>query len=445
MYCSVTEAAALWRPVLDAMTEAIADVGSPLPAPDLRLQVLDMLSDGIWITEIDGEVLYRNAAGAAMEKLYWSRAGRVGTLEDVVFNEDILNQLREQGRGSAECHLEADEFTESDVSSVFMDMQALRDSAGEIMALFFHARDVSREWERERILQNSNIEIEHAYLRLKQTQAQLLQAEKMASIGQLAAGVAHEINNPIGYVHSNLGTLQIYVRGLMRLVDAYDHLANELSRDNVEAVAAIHTVAEEIDYAFMREDLPQLLMESREGIERVKQIVLDLRDFSHGGQGEPDEWTIADLHRGLETTLNIVWNDLKYKAEVIKDFGALPLISCLPSQLNQVFLNLLVNAGQAIEARGVITITTSCTDDEVCVAISDSGAGIAPDHLKRIFEPFFTTKSVGQGTGLGLALSYGIVEQHHGRIVVESELGKGSCFRVYLPIHQHTTDSIVTV
>ncbi|MFO1493858.1 MAG: ATP-binding protein [Lysobacterales bacterium] len=411
------------------------EVSDPEALPEhsaQRLQALDQLDDGVWIAEAGGELLYRNQVAARMERMFWSRSGLVGTMEDVVFNQDTLAQLNERGEWSAEFHLSAEEDEQE--RSVMLQMHRLPDASG----LVFHARDVSREWLREQALQDRHIELEQAYSRLKETQTQLLQSEKMASIGQLAAGVAHEINNPIGYVHSNLGTLQTYLRGLMRLLDAYEQPGQAQSSEQQSTIDAIKR---EIDYGFMREDLPALLLESREGIERVKKIVLDLRDFSHGGQSDVDEWMQADVHRGLESTLNIVWNEIKYKAEVRKEFGVLPLIACIPSQLNQVFLNLLINAGQAISERGVITIRTAQVGAEVCIAISDTGIGIPPENLKRIFDPFFTTKAVGKGTGLGLSLSYGIVQKHHGRIEVDSHPGEGTTFRVYLPIHRHIAES----
>ncbi|MFA7281195.1 MAG: ATP-binding protein, partial [Sterolibacterium sp.] len=174
--------------------------------------------------------------------------------------------------------------------------------------------------------------------------------------------------------------------------------------------------------------------ESREGLMRVKKIVLDLKDFSRTG-GE-EEWKWADVQHGLESTLSVVWNELKYKCEVIKEYGQLPPILCLPTQLNQVFMNLLVNAAQAIETHGIVTIRTGQEEDQVWVEVADSGKGIAPENLAHLFDPFFTTKPVGQGTGLGLAVSYSIIEKHHGRIEVHSELGKGATFRVWLPVRQ---------
>ncbi len=260
--------------------------------------------------------------------------------------------------------------------------------------------------------------------KLSDTQAQLLQSEKMASVGQLAAGVAHEINNPIGFVTSNLHTLHDYVESLLQVVDAYD----QLGRDTDE----ITGLKQKVDYAFLRDDIGKLLLESEDGVERVKHIVQDLKDFSHVDQAE---WKPADLNSGLESTLNIVHNELKYKAVVVRDLHPLPLIECLPQQLNQVFVNLLVNAAHAIDQQGTITVRTQAVADGVSIEISDTGHGIAPEHLGRIFDPFFTTKPVGHGTGLGLSIAYGIVTKHGGRIEVTSAVGKGSTFRIVLPLH----------
>ena len=180
-----------------------------------------------------------------------------------------------------------------------------------------------------------------------------------------------------------------------------------------------------------------MLGESQEGLNRVKKIVQDLKDFSHADEGSFD-W--ADLHQGIESTLNIAANEIKYKADVIKAYGDIPQVECLPSQLNQVFMNLLVNAAQAMKGdpRGTITVRTggSSGEEMVWVEIADNGSGIPKENLARIFDPFFTTKPLGQGTGLGLSLSYSIVQKHHGRIEVESEIGKGTTFRIHLPVRQ---------
>ncbi len=263
--------------------------------------------------------------------------------------------------------------------------------------------------------------------KLEEAQNQLLQSEKLASIGQLAAGVAHEINNPVAFVNSNIGTLQQYATDLLALLAAYENLEASLTD---EARQDISQVKQEIDAAWLREDIGHLLAESLDGLQRVKRIVQDLKDFSHVDRSER-EW--GDLEKGLESTLNVVWNELKYKAEVVREYGAIPQIECFPSQLNQVFMNLLVNAAHAIEDHGRITVRTGHDDGHVWVEVEDTGKGIPPEHLKRIFDPFFTTKPVGKGTGLGLSLSYGIVNKHSGRIEVTSEVGRGSTFRVVLP------------
>jgi two-component system, NtrC family, sensor kinase len=273
-------------------------------------------------------------------------------------------------------------------------------------------------------------ELKDAYQQLEEAQNQLVQSEKMASIGQLAAGVAHEINNPIGYVNSNLGALEKYLKDLFELIDAYE--AATPADDT--GWAHIDALKQRIDLPYLREDLHALLIESKEGITRVKKIVQDLKDFSHMDVAE--EWQLTDLHQGLESTLNIVANEIKYKASVVKEYGDLPLVECLPFQLNQVFMNLLVNAAQAIEGQGTITIRTTSTGQEAIVEIADTGKGISPDFIKRIFDPFFTTKPIGKGTGLGLSLSYGILQKHQGQIEVKSEPGVGTAFRLRLPLRQ---------
>lgn len=270
--------------------------------------------------------------------------------------------------------------------------------------------------------------------RLSAAQEQLIQSEKMASIGQLAAGVAHEINNPVGYVLSNIATLDKYLVDVFRVLQAYRACDDQLQGS--PAHSQMRQLCEEVDLPYLEEDIPTLMRETREGIERVRKIVQDLKDFSHVDTRR--EWEWVDLHKGLDSTLNIVHNEIKYKAEVCKEYGQLPDVRCLPSQLNQVFMNLLVNAAHAIDkSRGSITLRTGHEPAEgrVWVEVQDDGCGIAADDLKRIFDPFFTTKPVGKGTGLGLSLSYGIVKKHQGSIDVRSEPGHGTCFRVTVPVN----------
>ncbi|AQT10208.1 MULTISPECIES: ATP-binding protein [Pseudomonas] len=267
----------------------------------------------------------------------------------------------------------------------------------------------------------------------KQLENQLVQSEKLASLGQLAAGVAHEINNPIGFVSSNLGSLAGYLQQLDQMLSAY--------RQAEEAIAApelrkhLQSLRESIDLDFLQQDIPVLIRESKEGIGRVAQIVKDLKNFSRVDSDQ--QWQLASLQQGIDSTLNIVANELKYKADLVTDYQPLPEIECLPSQLNQVVMNLVVNAAQAIgPERGTITLRNGVDGERVWLEVSDSGCGIDQEHLAKIFDPFFTTKPVGQGTGLGLSLSYGIVKKHGGQISVQSQPGVGSTFRVELPIRQ---------
>jgi len=272
-------------------------------------------------------------------------------------------------------------------------------------------------------------EMKQTNARLAEAQSQLLQSEKLASIGQLAAGVAHEINNPVGFVASNLGSLRRYMESMLELIRLYESADKALLPP--ELVKEIKSLQERADFEFIHEDLPVLLKESEDGLHRVKKIVQDLRDFSRVDQAD---WQEADLNQGLDSTLNVVMNEVKYKATVKKDYGPLPAVRCLAAQLNQVFMNLIVNASQAIEKRGEIVLKTRQVEDWVCVEVSDNGAGMSPEVLRRIFDPFYTTKPVGKGTGLGLSLSFSIVQKHGGRIEVESTVGVGTTFKVWIPL-----------
>lgn len=276
----------------------------------------------------------------------------------------------------------------------------------------------------------------------KGLEGQLIQAQKLESIGQLAAGVAHEINNPVAFINSNLMALDEYRRDLTELIDNYLNLEKlaagnpALSNDSdvARTLEAIQSLKDKMDLDFILGDLDKIIAESREGTERVKKIVQDLKDFSHVDQAELN-W--ANLNKSLESTLNIAWNEIKYKATVKKEYGDIPDVFCYPQQINQVFMNILVNAAHAITEKGEIKIATAYLDGaepRVEIRISDTGKGIPAENLPRIFDPFFTTKPVGKGTGLGLSMAYSIVRKHQGEIKVESEAGRGATFIVTLPV-----------
>ena len=306
-------------------------------------------------------------------------------------------------------------------------LRLIRDENGAPLEVIGSLTDITLRKQMEEDLKIKGLEQQALIAELRNAHEQLLQSEKMASIGQLAAGIAHEINNPVGFVNSNMGSLKTYVETLLDVIDRYELAAAA----HPQLAAQMAEVRNQADLAFLKGDVVDLVGESMDGLKRVKDIVQALKDFSHVGEAV---WQVADLHQGLDSTLNIVANEIKYRARVEKHYGDIPPITCLSSQLNQVFMNLLVNAAQALTGDGVISIRTGGSGGWVWVEVGDNGSGIPPDIMKRIFEPFFTTKPVGSGTGLGLSLSYGIVSRHGGRIDVASEPGVGTRFTVHLPV-----------
>ena len=264
---------------------------------------------------------------------------------------------------------------------------------------------------------------------LKNTQAQMLHREKMASLGELAAGVAHEINNPMGFISSNLGSLRKYVNKFIGFIDFQSEILNSLGAED-----QIIKVRKKQKIDFMIEDTNDLLDESLDGARRVTEIVQNLKGFSQLDEALIKE---TDIHKCLDVTLKIIWNELKHTCTIHKKYGELPLTICNAQELNQAFMNLLINASHAIEEQGDITIRTWEENNSINVAITDTGGGIPQDKIDRIFEPFFTTKDVGKGTGLGLSICYDIIKKHNGGISVESEYGKGTTFTIILPVKKN--------
>jgi|GEM_PF-1275834 len=298
-----------------------------------------------------------------------------------------------------------------------------------------HLHFAERERHLEHKVREHTASLRDAKQRLEGTFQQLLQSEKMASIGQLSAGIAHEINNPVGFICSNLSTLDEYMESILELLGYYarlEELCNEEKNNQLQVLLEkIKIMKEKVDLDFILDDIPELMVDSREGTKRVKTIVKGMKAFAHADEGEIAE---NDINEAIELTLKVVWNELKYNADVHISLGRLPKVMCNISQLNQVFTNLLVNAAQALDEHGEITIQTQHQGDEVVVEIADTGKGIEAENIKRLFDPFFTTKTVGQGTGLGLYLSYEIIQNHKGSIEVQSEPNKGTKFTIRLPV-----------
>ncbi len=265
--------------------------------------------------------------------------------------------------------------------------------------------------------------------RMQKTQVQLIQSEKMASLGQLTAGIAHEINNPVNFVSANVGPLRRDIAEVFSVLEKYDETV--AAQHVQEKFQAVEKLKQELDLPYLKGEINDLLDGVQDGALRTSEIVKGLRNFT---RLDEDERKPADINQGIESALLMLKHQLKNRVEVIKEFGKLPPVMCYPGKLNQVFLNLLANAVQAIAGKGQIFIKTFSDGEIVTISIRDTGAGMTPEVRKHIFEPFFTTKPVGEGTGLGLPITYGIIEAHDGNIEVYSEPGMGTEFVITLPV-----------
>ncbi len=298
-----------------------------------------------------------------------------------------------------------------------------------LIAFFF--RNLGDDLERR--LVQKNLYLNDLIERMKTMQEQMINSEKMASLGQLTAGIAHEINNPINFVSSNINPLKTDLVELKELCKKYKNL--HTAGNPAEELKKIESYAVEIDPDFLYQEIETLISGIEEGALRTKQIVLGLRNFS---RVDEDEFKRADIHEGLESTLMLLKNKLKNRIEIEKDYGRLPQVECIPGKVNQVFMNILNNAAEAIPDKGKIWIKThhQTQTGQVTISITDNGPGMSESVRRRIFEPFYTTKDIGKGTGLGLSISYGIIEKHQGSIKVKSQPGKGAEFIITLPVVQ---------
>jgi two-component system NtrC family sensor kinase len=403
-------------------------------------EVMDAIPDPVFYKNTEGVYLGCNAAFRNF----------FGKTEEDIIGRTLLDIMTEK---YSELSIQMDKSILDSLSSIRFETELMRGDGmvrsalvskapfsnpdGSIAGIVGVFVDITEQKVVEAELLKSRMELEANHLKMKYVQLQVFQQEKMASIGQLAAGVAHEINNPMGFITSNLITLKKYLERLVEYTNSAD-TAIESCGGNSEQLKELR---KQLKIGYITTDSSQLIAESEEGAGRVRRIVQDLMSFSRVDKAES---ILANLNESLETTINIAWNEIRYITSVNREFGDIPEIQSFPQQLNQVFLNLLLNAAHAMEGReGSITVRTWREGEHVFVSVADSGCGIPDNIRQRVFEPFFTTKEVGRGTGLGLSISYDIVRKHGGEIRVESEIWKGTTFTVKLPINGPSQESTV--
>ncbi len=405
--------------------------------PVLLLKAVEQNSATIVITDSAGIIIYVNAKFTEMTG--YTKSEALGQNPRILKGHDGLTDYKEmwdtllagqQWRGDFHNKRKNGEF--------FWERAAISpilDQEGTITHFLAIKEDITERKKIEDALEQSVAEsvqmattMEFLNAELKATQSQMLQREKMASVGQLAAGVAHEINTPIGFVASNLRSLDKYIKKVTGYLELSESKLKERAPDLWQE---LKPERKKLKIDFLLEDCDDLVAESLDGAERVRKIVQNLKTFSRVDQAEEQ---LADLNECLESTIAIVWNEIKDKAQLEKDFAELPDLHCNPQELTQVFTNILINAVQAIEKDGLIKVRSWLEDDSIMISIQDNGSGIAEEHREKIFEPFFTTKPVGKGAGLGMSISYEIVKKHGGEILITSELGQGTTFTIRLPL-----------
>jgi two-component system NtrC family sensor kinase len=388
--------------------------------------------DGIAIADMESRLIYVNVAFAHMHG--YSPDEMAGMKVENLHNEE---QMEKYERGMEEFMTKGSWMGEighagkdGKAFPTYMSITLLRNSEGKPEGIVAVARDITDqkliEEERENMFRS------------------LAQAEKLASLGQLAGGMAHELNNPISFISANLSVLQEYRESMGQALRAYDDFAfkktKEICTDKLEKeLGELEELKEELDIKYVLDDFHALLAESKQGAERIKRIVQNLREFSDPQSIQTEH---TDINASLDKALEILRSEIKCKVRLVKDYGDIPELHVYPQELNQVFLNILANAAQAIQDRGEIKIRTWTQDSMVKVTVRDTGGGMSPEKLARIFDPFYTTKMVGQGTGLGLSTSYGIIKKHGGEIQVESQPGKGTTVTISLPLNNESNQGV---
>lgn len=417
---------------------------------DYMDKIIQGISDALFV--VDFHAVIKMANGAACDLLGYERKELEGTHFSGIVAEGgfVENKLLNPSQGSIQnCEID---YVRKDGQKVpmYFSSSIVFDSNHRSRDIVCIAKDITERkrfenelttlnqelMDNEKVLSQTITDVHKAHADLKKAQMQMLHSEKLASIGQLAAGVAHEINNPLGFISSNMEVLQGYIQGYMKILRVVDDLKKYIAAGDVEkarlTVDGLKGLEEEINLSHIRNDINTLLDDSMRGLQRIHKIVTDLRTFARDEQVELME--MVQIEAVIDSILSIVFNEIKYKADLIKDFADTPLIRCNPQRLGQVFVNLLINASQALDEKGKMYIKTYQQDKYVCVDIIDNGRGILPEYLQRIFDPFFTTKPVGHGVGLGLSISYEIIKKHGGEMKVQSKIGEGTTFTVMLPV-----------
>jgi len=418
---------------------------------DKRRFILKDIEEAYYETDMVGKFTFVNDAMCHL--IGYTREELIGKRYWLLVNETTIKTLKDAVDKSYKTVniLEMEATRKDGIKLIFeTSISVIRDIEGTLIGFRGISRDVTKRRQMEYALKvnqeeliRKNKEIDESrekiqlaleklgetHEELKASQLKILQQEKMASIGQLAAGVAHEINNPLAFISSNLGTLDKYINKLISFIKAQSEVIESLQHADV--IGRVEEKRKELKLDRVMEDIKGLITESVDGSERMKKIIYELNCFS---RMDEEEYKEADINECIESAVSIVWPELKYKANLKKNYGAIPFTKCHPHQITQVAINLLINAVNSIEEQGEITVKTWDQDQSIWMEISDTGRGIPEKNLSKIFEPFFTTKEIGKGTGLGLSITYEIIQRHEGEITVKSEVGKGTTFTVRIPV-----------
>ncbi|NTV46810.1 MAG: GHKL domain-containing protein [Chlorobiales bacterium] len=409
-------------------------------------QISDFASKNIPVMYKKQEVLINRLTEISLEraKMYQQVQIIGAILLAIVFVFAIIRvskSLRAQDKQLKNYFDGLEELVATRTQELRASQEELKKYSGDLEVVVAERTQELRASQKELANINENLEtlVEKRTKELKDSHAQLIQSEKMGSLGQMVAGLAHEINTPLAFVQSNVSELKTAQKDLTDLAERFVKTQRALMNSDPNLAQLLienNSILESVSIDFFKEGT-QLFNESYEGLERIKDLIINLKNFSRLDEADMKD---TDINASLESTLKIAHNFLKHRVTVVKEYGELPIVRGYPSQLNQVFLNLITNAAQACEkqddpgAKGVVTIRTAYSDSKVVIDVSDNGVGIPSENLKKIFEPFFTTKPIGSGTGLGLSIVYKIIEQHNGTITVNSTVGKGTTFRIALPL-----------